>query len=118
MQRGTRTGLTITDFAAGPGIIAFTTGIFAVTGRPNAVIRRFAGFGHVGVTFTSFGIRAVQGAEIVAMRPGRTGMFVISGFNTYILRIFKIGIFTASRRFIGAETPTPGTCPRIGNETD
>ena len=64
-----RTGrcLRVTVFLAGFCIIAFAGGIFAVTRRPDAVIRFSAGLCHVGVTNTFLIIGTVSGTGIIAM---------------------------------------------------
>ena len=109
LQRGTRTRKVISQITASPGSVFLATGIFAVTGWPGAVIRRLTDFGHIVVASTSLGIRIIHRTEVVAVRTLRTGMFVIPGFNTQLRRVFEIGIFAFSRRFVGAETPAPGT---------
>lgn len=109
MQGRTGTRLAVPDFSASPGSVFLATGIFAVTGWPDAVIRRLTDFGHIVVASTSLGIRIIHRTEVVAVRTLRTGMFVIPGFNTQLRRVFEIGIFAFSRRFVGAETPAPGT---------
>ena len=62
-----RTGVGVTVFLAGSLVIQFAGGIFAVTRRPDTVIRLGTGLCHVGVANTFLIIRTVSGTGIITM---------------------------------------------------